>query len=285
MKRILITGANSYIGMSFEKHMRQYDGYEIDTVDMIDGSWRKYDFSKYDTVFHVAGIAHSDPKADQRDLYYRVNTELAVETAEYAKKSGVKQFIFMSSIIVYGSNNTHININTAPTPKNFYGDSKLQADIRLHKLSDKSFKVVSVRPPMIYGNGSKGNYPRLSALAKKTPVFPGVKNERSMLYIENLCEFIKLMIDNNENGIFYPQNKEYVNTAELVKTIAEVSGKRMRIVKLFDPLLKPLSNKITTFNKLFGDMVYDKQMSDYKDFAYCVVDFKESIKRTEAACQ
>lgn len=281
MKKILITGANSYIGTSFENWMKQYDGYDIDTVDTMDGKWKNSDFTKYDTVFHVAGLAHSDPKPEMRDLYYKVNTELAVETAEYAKKQGVKQFIFMSSIIVYGSNNTYIDKSTVATPKNFYGDSKLQADIRLHKLQSESFDVVSIRPPMIYGKGSKGNYPRLSKLAQKIPIFPSVKNERSMLYIENLCEFIRLMIDNKEHGIFYPQNKEYVNTAELVKVIAKAHGKKVALIGIFNPVLKAMLNKVTTINKLFGNMVYEKSMSDYKNFEYCIFDFEESIKRTE----
>ncbi len=281
MKKILITGANSYIGTSFERWMKQYDGYRIDTADTMDGKWKKADFTKYDTVFHVAGLAHSDPKPEMRDLYYKINTDLAVETAEYAKDHGVKQFIFMSSIIVYGSNNNYIDKDTVPTPKNFYGDSKLQADIRLHKLQSGSFNVVSIRPPMIYGKGSKGNYPRLSALAKKTPVFPSVKNQRSMLHIDNLCEFIRLMIDNNEHGIFYPQNRKYVSTAELVKTIAELKGKKVIMLPWFDPLLKALSKKVTTFNKLFGDLVYDKSMSAYNGWSYCVNDFEESIRKTE----
>ena len=281
MKKILITGANSYIGTSFERWMKQYDGYRIDTADTMDGKWKKADFTKYDTVFHVAGLAHSDPKPEMRDLYYKINTDLAVETAEYAKDHGVKQFIFMSSIIVYGSNNNYIDKDTVPTPKNFYGDSKLQADIRLHKLQSGSFNVVSIRPPMIYGKGSKGNYPRLSALAKKTPVFPSVKNQRSMLHIDNLCEFIRLMIDNNEHGIFYPQNRKYVSTAELVKTIAELKGKKVIMLPWFDPLLKLLSKRVTTFNKLFGNLVYDKAMSAYNDWSYCVNGFEESIRKTE----
>lgn len=281
MKRILITGANSYIGTSFENWLKRYDGYKVDTVDTMDNKWKNADFSVYDVIFHVAGIAHADPKPEMRDLYYRVNTDLAVEVAHRAKKSGAKQFIFMSSIIVYGANNTHINKDTTPTPKNFYGDSKLQADLRLHELQGESFNVVSVRPPMIYGKGSKGNYPRLSGLAKKCPIFPSVKNERSILHVENLCEFIRLVIDNEEHGIFYPQNKEYVSTTELVKTIAKISGKKVVTVSVFDPVLRALANKVTTFNKLFGDLVYDREMSNYRDFAYCVNDFEESIRKTE----
>lgn len=281
MKNILITGANSYIGTSFENYMKKFDGYNIETIDMIDGSWRETDFSKYDVVFHVAGIAHSTPRPEMKDLYYKVNTELAVEVAEHAKESHVKQFVFMSSIIVYGNKNTYIDKDTVPNPVNFYGDSKLQADTRIHKLESENFRVVSIRPPMIYGKGSRGNYPKLSKLAKKIKFFPSIKNQRSMLHIENLCEFVRLIIDNEENGYFYPQNREYVATVQLVKTIAELSGKKIMEISIFNPILRMLSKRVVVFNKLFGNLVYDKKMSEYMNFVYCVNDFEKSIKRTE----
>lgn len=106
MKKILITGANSYIGMSVEKYLRKWpDKYAVDTVDMVDGSWREKSFSNYDAVYHVAGIAHADTgnvSEERKAFYYKINTDLAIETAKKAKKDGVKQFIFMSSSIVYG---------------------------------------------------------------------------------------------------------------------------------------------------------------------------------------
>ncbi len=284
MIKILIAGANSYIGTCFEQYMNNYNEYEVSTADTIDGKWKNVDFSEFDVVFCVAGLAHANPKPEMRDLYYSVNTDLVVELAEHAKKSGVGQFIFMSSMIVFGSRQNRIDKCTEPKPENFYGDSKLQADIKLHKLCDDEFRVVSLRPPMIYGRGSRGNYPRLASLARKTPIFPNFKNERSMLYIENLCEFIKQMIDNHESGIFYPQNKEYVNTAMLVKTIAMVHDKKMYTTRVFNPLLKALSRKMTVFNKLFGDYTYSKEMSSYNNFDYCVVGFEESIRRTEGIC-
>ena len=229
MKKILITGANSYIGASFENYMKKYGDYSIDVIDMIDGTWKEYDFSRYDSVFHVAGIAHSDTGKVSDEIktrYYAVNTDLAIETAKKAKKDGAGQFVFMSSAIVFGSKNHCIDKNTVPNPDNFYGDSKLKADEGIHKLQSEIFNVVSLRPPMIYGKGSKGNYPRLAKLAKKTPLFPDYPNKRSMLYVENLCEFVRLIIENNEKGLFYPQNEEYVKTFDMVKTVAKVHGKK-----------------------------------------------------------
>lgn len=282
MKKILITGANSYIGTSFENYMKKYDGYEIDTVDMIDGSWRQKDFASYDVVFHVAGIAHSDTKKASNDVkasYYRINTELTAETAQKAKADGVGQFIFMSSMIVFGTKRSCVTKDTVPQPDNFYGDSKLQADIKIHKLEDKSFKVVSIRPPMIYGKGSKGNYPILAKFAKVTPIFPDINNKRSMLYIENLCEFVKLMIDNDENGYFYPQNDDYVRTSDMVAQIASVCGRKVILTKLFNPIIWAFGRH-AIIKKIFGNMYYEKNMSEYRN-KYDFFDFEESIIRTE----
>ncbi len=290
MKKVLITGANSYIGVSFEKYMGQNypNEYIVDTVDMIDGSWRERDFSQYDTVFHVAGIAHADTgnvTEERKAFYYRINTDLTVETAKKAKRDGVGQFIFMSSAIVYGESapigkSKVIAAGTVPEPANFYGDSKLQAENGILPLQDEKFNVVVLRPPMIYGKGSKGNYPVLSKFARKMPVFPYVKNERSMLYVENLCEFVQLMIKNDERGIFHPQNSEYSNTSELVKLIAKVHGKKIAVIKGFGWILKIMSHVTGLVNKAFGSMSYDMGISEYKQ-NYRVCGLEESIERTE----
>lgn len=284
MKNILITGKGSYIGLSLEKWLSGYSGkYSIASVDMRDEQWKEYDFSKIDAVFHVAGIAHVS--ADQRleSLYYKVNRDLAIETAKHAKASGVKQFIFMSSIIVYGSTNTDngmIRKDTVPKPDNFYGNSKLMAEVGIRELESDEFKVVILRPPMIYGKGSKGNYRKLSIMAQRIPVFPKLYNQRSMLYIDNLCEFIRLMIDNEEKGIFFPQNYEYVATSDMVRAIAQVHGKKVGLTKLFNPMLKLLQKRNGIVNKLFGSLAYEKSMSSYLQY-YQVKDFQKSIEETE----
>lgn len=289
MKKILITGANSYIGVSFEKYLKKFgDQYQIDTVDMIDGTWREKNFSQYDAVFHVAGLAHADVghvSDEKKAFYYKINRDLTIETAQKAKADGVKQFIFMSSAIVYGESapigkSKVITKNTPPSPANFYGDSKLQAEKGILPLQSNGFNVVVLRPPMIYGKGSKGNYPTLSKLAKKLPVFPYVENKRSMLYVENLCEFVRLMIQNNEHGTFFPQNDEYSNTTVLVKLIAKAHGKNIFIIKGFGWMLKLMSHITGLVNKAFGNMCYDMNMSKYKE-NYRVCGIKESIERTE----
>ena len=288
MKKVLITGANSYIGTSFENYVMQCHDYQIDTVDMIDRTWRDKSFSEYNSVFHVAGIAHSDTgrvSEERKQFYYQINTDLTLETAKKAKADGVGQFIFMSSAIVYGDSAPigkpkRITRDTPVAPANFYGDSKVQAENGLLKLADESFHVVILRPPMIYGKGSKGNYPQLSKFAQKLPLFPYIKNERSMLYIGNLTEFVKLMIDNNESGFFYPQNAEYVVTSEMVNAIAQAHGKKIRLVKGTTVPLKAMSHVTGLVNKAFGNLSYDMSMSEYKE-NYRKFSFEESIRQTE----
>ena len=179
-KKILITGKNSYIGHSFIEYCKKNDvDFEIDELDVHGDEWKNHDFSYYDTVFHVAGIAHNSSNSKLEDLYYEVNRDLTIAIAEKAKNDGVKQFIFMSSIIVYGTKNEFIDADTEPDPDNFYGDSKLQAEEGILRLQDNIFNVVIIRPPMIYGKGSKGNYPLLSKLSQITPFFPNYENQRS----------------------------------------------------------------------------------------------------------
>ena len=229
MKKVLITGANSYIGTSFEKYVKENNiDFEMDTLDLLDPTWEEFDFSGYDTIFHVAGIAHFSKDESKKELYYKVNTELTDRVAKIAKQAGVSQFIFMSSIIVYGDSKSGervITKQTKPTPSDFYGDSKWQAEQKLNKLSDNTFKVVIIRPPMIYGKGSKGNYPKLSRLAQSISIFPKISNSRSMLHIDNLCEFIKQAIERRIKGTYFPQNAEYVTTSDLVAKLAQVHNK------------------------------------------------------------
>lgn len=291
MIKILITGANSYIGTSFEKYIKKWqDDFRVDTIDMVDGTWRDQSFAGYDVVFHVAGIAHSDVGSvsdAQRELYYRVNTDLAIETAWKAKADGVGQFIFMSSAIVYGNSAKlgHTKVITRDTPvapANFYGDTKAKAERGILPLDDENFRVVILRPPMVYGPGSKGNYPTLAKLARSLPAFPKVENLRSVLYVENLMEFVRLMIVNRERGIFWPQNAQTVSTTQLARLIARAHGKKLAVIGGFTWALKCMSRVTGLVDKAFGSLSYDPQISQYRD-NYRVVDLEESIRRTEEA--
>ena len=285
MKKVLITGANSFVGTNIEKWLlKEPENFQVDTVDTMNDVWKQADFTKYDSVFHVAGIAHVDPKLEMAPLYYKVNRDLAIEVAKHAKECGVKQFIYMSSRIVYRASKTlKGNVTTPetqPEPNDFYGDSKLQAEKGLHELESPTFKVAILRPPMIYGSNSKGNFLRLGWLATKTPVFPAWHNKRSMLYIDNLAEFVKQIIIHECGGTFYPQNKELADTVEIVRYFAHKYHKRIWITRIFNPFVWLGSNFLKPLPKMFADSYYIPEMSKY-DFEYQLVSFEDSLKGIE----
>lgn len=281
MKKILITGEGSYIGTSFENWVSQWpEKYQVDIIDMRGNDWRDKLFSTYDVIYHIAAIVHV--KENDTEKYFSVNRDLTVEVANKAKAEGVKQFIFLSTMGVYGKETGFIDENTKPNPKTPYAQSKLEAESLLSALNDGSFKVATLRPPIVYGKDCRGNYPRLADIALKLPIFPKIKNERSMIFIDNLSEFVKIVIDEELSGLFFPQNKEYVNTTEMVQLIAKAHDKELKATGLFNFFVSLGINMSETFGKVFGSFTYDKQMSGGPGkFNYETCSFKESIERTE----
>ena len=283
MKRILVLGKNSYLGESLYSWLGKFPiQYETSIVSTLNYEWKEADFSKYDVVVDFAGIAHiNNITPDMENLFYSVNRDLTIEIGQYAKEHGVKHLIYFSSMNVYGDYCENLKDRNAVNPTSFYGDSKLQGDIGLEKLEDDNFKVAHLRPPFVYGKGCSGNYNSISRIAKKTPIFPDFKNKKSMIYIDNLCEFVRLVVDNKTEGYLTPQNKELVSTADLVREIAKVSGHKIWFTKLFNWCI-PIGKKMTRqIRRAFADDCYVKDLSDYYDWKYCVVSFEESIKRTE----
>lgn len=283
MIKVLITGAGSYVGESVRKYILSTSSdFEIDAVDTMGDNWKKADYSQYDVVYHVAGIAHVNADPKMEPLYYKVNRDLTIAVAEHAKAAGVKQFIFMSSQIVFHESQSLksevLTKDTKENPNGFYGDSKLQAEIGLHKLEDENFKVCILRPCMIYGPNAKGNFPRLAKFATKVPFFPCWHNKRSMLYIDNLAEFVKQAMLRGLSGTFYPQNKEQADTVEIIRFFAKQAGHKVWISRIFNPFVWLGSFVLQPINKMFATYYYDPSMSKM-DFDYQLVSFEESLKR------
>lgn len=284
MTKVLITGAGSYVGESVRRYILATSPgqFEIDAVDTIGDNWRKANYTRYDVVFHVAGIAHVNADPKMEPLYYRVNRDLTIEVARHAKAAGVKQFIFMSSQIVFHESKSLksevLTRDTKEKPNGFYGDSKLQAEIGLHELESPCFKVCILRPCMIYGPNAKGNFPRLARLATKVPVFPCWHNKRSMLYIDNLAEFVKQAIMRQLQGTFHPQNRELADTVEIIRFFAKEAGHGIWITRLLNPLVWLGAFVLQPVNKMFATYYYDPDMSKM-DFDYQLVTFEESLKK------
>lgn len=275
--RVLITGANSYIGDSFMSYVSNKN-YQVDTIDMMTKEWIETDFSKYDVVLHVAAIVHKKERDYTNEEYYKINTELAFDVAKKAKCSGVKQFILMSTMNVYGKDVGIISNETSLSPVTAYGKTKLKAEQMIQELCDDSFSVVILRPPIVYGKNCKGNYVTLSKFAKKLPFFPDYESYRSMVYIDNLCEFIKKTIDEGLCGVFCPQDEHYVMTSKMVRLVAKANGKDIKMTKLFNPLITlGIKLKIRILCKVFGTLVYDDSLK----LEYDRVDLETAIRKTE----
>lgn len=271
--KVLITGANSYIGESLKSYLQENTNYVVDIIDTIGLLPTKELFFSYDVVVNTAGIAHIKETKENQHLYFDVNRDLALKIAEAAKEAGVSQYILLSSMSVYGKTTGQITKATEPNPTNAYGLSKLQADELIREMEDDNFKFACLRPPMVYGKGCKGNYQLLRKFALISPFFPNFQNQRSMVYVGNLCEFIRQTIANQNRGLFFPQNAEYVETRQLVQQIAKRNKKRCFMVPFFNPIIK--RSNISVIEKVFGSLTYEPS-----DLVYSY-GFEESIRITE----
>ena len=279
MKRILIAGRDSYIGVSLKKYLNANGEYYIETADMVGGEWKNIDLSLFDCIFFTAGIVHQGRRVNEK-IYFDVNSRLPYEMASLAKEKGVGSFIFMSTMSVYGDDEGEIGKSTPPSPKSRYGRSKFDGEQKLSTLSGDGFSLYFLRPPMVYGKGCRGNYNILASFVKKIGVFPCYDNKRSMIYIDNLCFFIKRIIDGElAPGVWLPQNREYVNTSGMARMIAEVNGKRLFMPGIFNPFI--------TLGKRLGIEIFKKCFASYRysredeNTLIGLVEFSESVRLTE----
>lgn len=281
MKKILITGIDSYIGTNFETFLNNnYHNYFIETLDVKTQKWKNFDFSTYDVIFHVAAIVHKKENTKSKKLYDDVNYRLPLEIASHAKKSNIKLFIFMSSMSVYGMTVGCIDKNTFEKPRTLYGISKLKAEKELLKIEDNNFKVAILRAPLVYGRNSRGNFTKLINIFDKLSIFPNYMNKRSMIYIDNLCMYVKEIIDNGLNGIFFPQNSDYVSTSEIFKTYKRLKNTKYYLFSLINFSIKfMLFIRVKLIEKLFGNLVYDMSLNNNKiKIKYC--SFEDTIKNS-----
>lgn len=271
MKKILITGQNSYIGNSFQQWVsNNSNSYKVDKVSVRNDDWKNLNFSEYDVIYHTAAIVHTSES--NISIYNKVNRDLTIDLAKKAKAEGVKQFIFLSTMGVYGVETGIITKSTKPSPKTLYAKSKLDAENRLVDMNSENFKVAILRPPLVYGKDCPGNYQRLAKLALKLPVFPNIQNERSMIYIDNLSEFVRQLINQDINGVYFPQNKDYVSTTEMLTLIRSAHNKRTKRLKMLNPLIRLSMPFMKNVRKVYGDFIYSIEESNNLS-----IDLKKSI--------
>ena len=248
--KILVTGKNGYIARSFAERTR------CDLISLRDDTWKNTSFAEYDVILHAAAIVHKRETRFNRHKYYLINRDLCEDLAKKAKADGVRQFIFLSSISVFGINCGVISHNTPLNPTTHYGRSKLAAESLLQPLADDNFKIAVLRPPMVYGPDCPGNYAKLRQMVKALPIFPNYPNKRSIVGIDNLCGAVNDIIINSKSGIFYPKDPYPVSTTQMAENIAAESGKKLKTTTVFNNLIDR-TIRFNTIQKLFGSLVLD----------------------------
>lgn len=275
MKSVLLTGATGFVGKRFTS--RNLDKHNIKPISLQTTQVNEIDFTGIHTIVHLAGIAHRMEKTED-DLYYKVNFELTRDLANKAKENGVKHFIFMSTIKVYGDDYDTLTLQTACVPNDAYGNSKLKAEQHLQSLLSKDFIVSIVRPPLVYGPGVKGNMKKLIDLVGKRNFLPlgNIKNKRSMIGLDNLIAFLNRIIEKKVSGIFLVQDDKPMSTSDLIRTIAKSRNPNLRLIaipELFQTIIKKLVPEI--HKRLFGSLVVDDHESKRR------IDFKSALSFEE----
>ena len=270
-KKLLIIGKNSYIGSSFKSYVENgfldIQQLQVKMTGSKNNQWQSEDLSQYDVILHAAAIVHQKETEDKRQLYIDVNKNLPVEVAKKAKAAGVKQFLFLSTMAVYGEVEGAITKDTPLKPTTMYGKTKLAAERELAKLADENFKIVILRPPMVYGENCPGNYTRFKKLAKVLPVFPDVENKRSMVHVDILSACIlKQIMQSSEQEctekvqsvtILHPQDKYPVKTTDMYVKLRRDMGKKTYTIKVFNGMIEVLKGRVGTVRKLFGSCYYN----------------------------
>lgn len=281
---ILIIGKDSYIGSHIDEWLKSY-GHIVHQLDVLTDEWKTFDFSTYDSIVHVAGIVHR-PDCEDWNLFKRVNADMPISIAIMAKEQGVKQYVFFSTMGVYGVGKrlkpTIVDANTPLRADSMYGKSKLMAEEGLRKLQDDTFDVAFVRPPSVYGKGCRGGYIiGFTSIVRKLPLIPKAYEnvKQSFIYIDNLCELVRCIIEKRLHGVFCPQDEKAVNANELMEAIAKGIGKKYQDSRLLGQFLR-LFSFIPLINKAYGGVEYAQSLSDIDGIDYVVVTFEEGMSRT-----
>lgn len=230
--KVLITGSKSFVGTNFISHSKFN---KIDEVSLFNYEPGKIDFKEYDVILHLVAIVHQKATIPEAE-YLRVNRDLTLQVASEARQAGVKQFIFLSTVKVYGAFRTSSepwNESSDCFPEDAYGRSKYEAEKSLRALEDESFTVSIVRTPLVYGEGVRANMKSIVSLVRRSFILPfkDIRNKRNFTSAENLVAFIDRIIELRASGTFIAMDKEAISTSDLVKMISENLGKKIFLFK------------------------------------------------------
>jgi UDP-glucose 4-epimerase len=221
-----------------------------------------------DAVVHLAARVHAPNEEHEFELYRAVNIEGTLNLARCAMRAGVRQFVFLSTILVNGRSSDGrppFSERDTLTPQGVYGVSKAAAETGLKAIAqDGDMCVTIVRPPLIYGAGAKGNFQLLAyAVDRGIPLpFGSIDNRRAFLAVGNLNAFIleRLLLTDSKFDVFLVADDEQVSTPEFIRRIAKAAGKPARLFSIptsaLSALLK-ISGRPEAYDSVIGSLELD----------------------------
>ena len=284
-RNILITGKTGYIGNALEKFFIA-QGDRVERLSVRRQTWQEKDFSKFDVVIHLAALVHNNTPHARLTDYFKVNYELTKNLANLVKKAGVNKFIFLSTMSVYGeegslTSTVKINRYTKCNPTTYYGLTKYKAETMLEDLANNQFQVNIIRPPMVYGKNSPGNFSRLLKMSKINFIYPKISNQRSVIYIDDLVYHINQLIKYDGTTLTHPQNKDYMDTNQTLMLMRKFNDKKPYLLEIsYFKFLNKFLNKIGIIRKVYGNLVYDKDIDSKYNFEDKRSNFEDTIFKT-----
>ncbi|MBC5851917.1 UDP-glucose 4-epimerase family protein [Vibrio metschnikovii] len=283
--KVIVTGANGFVGKNLVD-LLNFKGYEVLSILRSHVTYRKksviifsldksIDFGQllvgYDCLIHCAARVHimDDNEAEPLALYREVNTAGTINLAKQAIDSGIKRFIFISSIKVNGEASIlekPFGAGDPHAPQDDYGSSKSEAELQLMELAkDSDMEVVIIRPTLVYGPGVKANFASLMGLvAKGIPLPFGCisNNKRSLVSVDNLVDLIITCIDHPKaaNQVFLVSDDHDVSTSEMVREMAIALGKpswQLPVPIWCYKVIGKLFNKSDIVDRLTGSLQVD----------------------------
>ena len=281
--KVLLVGTTSFIAQRVGAwFLRKPVPAEVKYISVRDDSWKQFDLSGFDAVIYAAAIVHRKDDV-MAESYDAVNAQLPFAFAQAAKAAGVKQFVFLSTMGVYGQGKrlpvgNIVDEHTPIKPLPGYGSSKFKGEQLVQSLEDQSFCVSIIRPANVYGKGCKGSY--IAGFAKITsalPVLPRAfeESKQGMLFVDNLAELCWLIVHSDCSGVYPAQDRTPVSAYDIMRTMANCICPKKKALRA--PVLKLFRwNRLVT--KLFGGVSYSAEYAKCPLGDYQLVEFHEAIK-------
>lgn len=277
VKKIVVTGAKGKLSCKTAEWLNNKNDYSAKQMSLRNGI-EEVNLDGVDSVVHIAGVTPQNVKSP--DDYYKINTVLTEKLANKSKIQGVRHFVYISSMAVYGitqsidQNGGQVNANTPCNPIDEYGKSKLRAEKSLVNLQDDRFKVCIIRVPSVFDEEKTEYTDQYKYLSDKLPFIPKAftGNYKSFIHTNDLCELIYLVLENETGGVICPDDGE-ISAFDICrfisphKPVSRISGKMIESFMRNNP-------RITDY---YGAVYYSSSLTNVFGGKYRITDVRSAI--------